>query len=198
MWIEGLAITPTQAEFMFDHRERIQVFIDGPNLHGGTKALAFDIDFKKLEQYFSNEGYVLRLNYYTVILDSEDVSSIRPLIDWLNYNGYRVVSKPAKEFIDHLGRRKIKGNMDVELAIDVLEQCHKTDHVVLFSGDGDFAPLVAAVQRKGVKVTVISTMKTTPPMIADDLRRTADHFIELATIKDQISRDRPEPQDQAL
>jgi uncharacterized LabA/DUF88 family protein len=89
-----------------------------------------------------------------------------------------------------MGRRKIKGNMDIELAVDVLEQCHKTDHIVLFSGDGDFTSLIAAVQRKGKKVTVISTLKTSPPMIADDLRRVADHFIELASIKDEIARDR--------
>jgi uncharacterized LabA/DUF88 family protein len=180
---------------MFDSRERIQVFIDGANLYGGTKSLGFDIDFKKLKKYFSSQGYVLRFNYYTAILDSEDVSSIRPLIDWLDYNGYRIISKPAKEFTDHLGRRKVKGNMDVELAVDVLEQCHRTDHVILFSGDGDFTSLVAAVQRKGVKVTVISTMKTTPPMIADELRRVADHFIDLTTIIDHFSRDRPEKVD---
>ncbi len=177
---------------MFDHRERIQVFIDGANLYGGTKGLGFDIDFKKLKQYFSSQGYVLRFNYYTAILNSEEISSIRPLIDWLDYNGYRIVSKPAKEFTDSLGRRKIKGNMDIELAVDVLEQCQKTDHVVLFSGDGDFTSLVSAVQRRGVKVTVISTMKTSPPMIADDLRRVADHFIDLEAIRSQIARDRPD------
>jgi len=180
---------------MFDPRERIQVFIDGANLYGGTKALGFDIDFKKLKQYFAGQGYVQRLNYFTAILESDDAYSIRPLVDWLDYNGYRIVSKPAKEFTDHLGRRKVKGNMDVELAVDVLEHCQRTDHVVLFSGDGDFTSLVAAVQRKGVKVTVISTMKTNPPMIADELRRVADHFIELAEIKDQISRNRPDQQD---
>lgn len=173
---------------MFDSRERIQVFIDGANLYGGTKSLGFDIDFKKLKQYFSNQGYVVRFNYYTAFVDSEDTPSIRPLIDWLDYNGYRVISKPAKEFTDHAGRRKIKGNMDVELAVDVLEQCHRTDHIVLFSGDGDFTALVEAVQRKGLKVTVISTTKTTPPMIADELRRVADHFIDLTTIREEICR----------
>ena len=185
-------IIAKQAVFMFDHRERIQVFIDGANLYGGTRGLGFDIDFKKLRQYFLDQGYVLRFNYYTAILDSEEISSIRPLIDWLDYNGYRIVSKPAKEFTDSLGRRKIKGNMDIEIAVGILEQCHKTDHVVLFSGDGDFTSLVSAVQRKGIKVTVISTMRTTPPMIADDLRRAADHFIDLETIKGQIARDRPD------
>jgi uncharacterized LabA/DUF88 family protein len=177
---------------MFDPRERIQVFIDGANLYAGTKALGFDIDFKKLKQYFTKQGYTLRFNYYTAILESDDVPTIRPLIDWLDYNGYRIISKPAKEFTDSLGRRKIKGNMDVEIAVDVLEQCHRTDHIVLFSGDGDFTSLVGAVQRKGLKVTVISTVKTTPSMISDDLRRVADHFIDLATIKDEICRDRPD------
>jgi uncharacterized LabA/DUF88 family protein len=177
---------------MFDPRERIQVFIDGANLYGGTKSLGFDIDFKKLKDYFLRQGYILRFNYYTAILESGDVTSIRPLIDWLDYNGYRIVSKPAKEFTDFHGRRKIKGNMDVELAVDVMEQCHKTDHVVIFSGDGDFKSLVEAVQRLGTKVTVVSTMKTNPSMIADELRRVADHFIELAVIKDEIARDRVE------
>lgn len=183
-------INSKQADFMFDPRERIQVFIDGANLYAGTRGLGFDIDFKKLKQYLSSQGYVLRFNYYTAILDSDEISSIRPMIDWLDYNGYRIISKPAKEFTDSMGRRKIKGNMDIELAVDVLEQCHKTDHIVLFSGDGDFTSLITAVQRKGKKVTVISTLKTSPPMIADDLRRVADHFIELASIKDEIARDR--------
>lgn len=180
---------------MFDQRERIQVFIDGANLYASTRFLGFDIDFKKLKQYFLKQGYVIRFNYYTAVLEGDELPSIRPLIDWLDYNGYRLVSKPAKEFIDFHGRRKIKGNMDIELVVDVLEQCHQTDHVVIFSGDGDFKSLVEAVQRRGPKVTVISTMKTSPPMIADDLRRVADHFIDLSDIASEISRDKPDHQD---
>ena len=115
--------------------------------------------------------------------------SIRPLIDWLDYNGYTMVTKPTKEFTDSLGRRKIKGNMDIELAIDAMEQSQVVDHLVIFSGDGDFTTLVEALQRKGKKVSVVSTMSTQPPMIADDLRRQADHFIDLVTLKAEVGRD---------
>jgi uncharacterized LabA/DUF88 family protein len=88
-----------------------------------------------------------------------------------------------------MGRRKIKGNMDIELAIDVLEMAEHLDHVVLFSGDGDFRRLVEAVQRKGKRVSVVSTIRTSPPMVADELRRQADNFIELDELKSQIARE---------
>src|SRR5690606_24165320 len=112
-----------------------------------------------------------------------------PLIDWLDYNGYKVVTKPVKEFIDSSGRRKVKGNMDIELAVDAMQMVEHVDHIVLFSGDGDFRSLVEALQRKGRKVSVVSTLQSQPPMIADDLRRQADHFIDLATLAPRIGRD---------
>ena len=127
--------------------------------------------------------------YYTAVIEDQEYSSIRPLIDWLDYNGYTMVTKPTKEFTDAMGRRKIKGNMDIELAVDAMEQSETVDHLVLFSGDGDFTTLVDALQRRGRKVSVISTMSTQPPMIADDLRRQADHFIDLLSLKAEIGRD---------
>jgi uncharacterized LabA/DUF88 family protein len=174
---------------MFDQREKLALFIDGANLYATSKALAFDIDYKKLLRYFQSKAYLLRAYYYTALIEDQEYSSIRPLIDWLDYNGYRVVTKPTKEFTDSLGRRKIKGNMDIELAIDALELSGTIDHMVLFSGDGDFRSLVEAMQRRGRKVSVISTVSTQPPMIADDLRRQADHFIDLATLRKDIGRD---------
>jgi len=99
-----------------------------------------------------------------------------------------MVTKPAKEFTDASGRRKIKGNMDIELAIDVLEMADHLDNIVLFSGDGDFRRLVEAVQRKGVRVTVVSTVKSAPPMVADELRRQADDFIDLSSLSNEIAR----------
>jgi len=111
------------------------------------------------------------------------------LIDWLDYNGYAVVTKATKEFVDQTGRRKIKGNMDIELAVDAMEIAGTIDHMVLFSGDGDFRSLVEAVQRKGVRVTVISTISTQPPMIADELRRQADIFTDIITLQSKIGRD---------
>ncbi len=174
---------------MFDPREKIALFIDGANLYAAAKALGFDIDYKKLLSHFQTNGYLLRAYYYTALAEDQEYSSIRPLIDWLDYNGYTVITKPTKEFVDSTGRRKIKGNMDMELAIDVMELAETIDHIVLFSGDGDFRSLVEAVQRKGRKVSVISTLSTQPPMIADELRRQADHFVELTSLKQAIGRD---------
>lgn len=174
---------------MFDPREKIALFIDGANLYAASKSLGFDIDYRKLLKAFQKRGYLLRAYYYTALIEDQEYSSIRPLIDWLDYNGYKVVTKPAKEFTDSMGRRKIKGNMDIELAIDAMEQSETADHLVLFSGDGDFTTLVEALQRKGRKVSVVSTMQTQPPMIADDLRRQADHFIDLMTLKAEVGRD---------
>ncbi|WP_457811552.1 NYN domain-containing protein [Sinorhizobium meliloti] len=173
---------------MFDPREKIALFIDGANLFAASKSLGFDIDYCKLLQAFRNRAYLLRAYYYTAIIEDLEFSSIRPLIDWLNYNGYTVVTKPAKEFTDAQGRRKIKGNMDIELAIDAMEQSRTADHLVIFSGDGDFTTLVETLQRKGRKVSVVSTMSTQPPMIADELRRQADHFIDLASLRSEIDR----------
>jgi len=184
---------------MFDPREKIALFIDGANLYATSKALGFDIDYKQLLVSFQKKGYLLRAYYYTALIEDQEYSSIRPLIDWLDYNGYRVVTKPAKEFVDSTGRRKIKGNMDIELAIDAMELAETVDHIVLFSGDGDFRRLVEALQRKGRKVSVVSTVASPNPMIADDLRRQADHFIDLITLKAEIGRDpseRPQRQQQ--
>lgn len=169
--------------------EKTALFIDGANLYATTKSLGFDIDYKRLLKEFQNRGNLLRAFYYTALIEDQEYSSIRPLLDWLDYNGYTVVTKPAKEFTDATGRRKIKGNMDLELAIDVMELADHIDHVVLFSGDGDFRPLVESVQRKGVRVTVVSTISTQPPMIADELRRQADIFIDLSELAQKVGRD---------
>jgi uncharacterized LabA/DUF88 family protein len=174
---------------IFDPREKIALFIDGANLYATSKSLGFDIDYKRLLAEFQGRGYLLRAYYYTALAEEQEYSSIRPLIDWLDYNGYTVVTKPTKEFVDATGRRKIKGNMDIELAVDVMEMADSVDHFVLFSGDGDFRSLVEAVQRKGRKVTVVSTLATQPPMIADELRRQADHFVDLSTLQARVGRD---------
>ena len=172
----------------FYPQERIALFIDGSNLYATARALGFDIDYKSLLVMFQKQAVMVRAFYYTALLDDQEYSPIRPLVDWLDYNGYTIVTKPTKEFTDATGRRKIKGNMDIELAIDVMEMSDRLDHIVLFSGDGDFRRLVEAVQRKGVRVTVISTIKSSPPMIADELRRQADSFVELTEIQEYISR----------
>ena len=180
---------------MFYRDERLALFIDGSNLYAAAKSLGFDIDYKLLRQEFMRRGKLLRAFYYTALLDNEEYSPIRPLVDWLNYNGFTMVTKAAKEYTDAQGRRKVKGNMDIELAVDAMELAPRMDHAVLFSGDGDFRPLVESLQRSGVRVSVVSTIRSQPPMIADELRRQADNFIELEELRDVIGR--PPRQDQA-
>ena len=169
--------------------EKIALFIDGANLYGATKSLGFDIDYRRLLKEFQSRGKLVRAYYYTAMIEDQEFTSIRPLIDWLDYNGYTVVTKPTKEFVDQTGRRKVKGNMDIELAIDAMELAPHIDHMVLFSGDGDFRSLVEAVQRRGVRVTVVSTVSCRPPMLADELRRQCDQFTDLIELKSKIARD---------
>jgi uncharacterized LabA/DUF88 family protein len=169
-------------------QERTALFIDGANLYAATRSLGFDIDYRRLLDYFGAKTNLVRAYYYSALLETEEYSPLKPLTDWLAYNGYSLVTKPAKEFTDALGRRRIKGNMDIELAIDMLELSPFLDHVILFSGDSDFRRLVEAVQRKGVRVSVVSSIKTNPPMIADELRRQADQYIELAEIAVEFTR----------
>jgi uncharacterized LabA/DUF88 family protein len=170
--------------------EKIALFIDGSNLYATSKALGFDIDYRRLLSEFRSRGVVLRAFYYTTVIEDQEYSSIRPLIDWLDYNGYTVVTKLTKEFVDATtGRRKVKGSMDVDLAVTAMELAEHVDQIVLFSGDGDFRSLVEAVQRRGVRVTVISTLASQPPMIADELRRQADIFVDLAELKPRVGRD---------
>ena len=172
----------------FAPQERTALFIDGANLYAATRSLGFDIDYRRLLDFFDSKLTLVRAYYYSALLETEEYSPLKPLTDWLAYNGYSLVTKPAKEFTDALGRRRIKGNMDIELAIDMLELAPKLDHAILFSGDSDFRRLVEAVQRKGVRVSVVSTIKTSPPMIADELRRQADQYIELADIAPEFTR----------
>jgi len=169
--------------------EKIGLFIDGANLYATARTLGFDIDYKRLLKEFQSRGRLIRAYYYTAIVEDQEYSSIRPLIDWLDYNGYAVVTKPAKEFVDALGRRKVKGNMDIELAVDAMQMADHLDHAVLFSGDGDFRYLVEALQRRCVRVTVVSTIATQPPMVADELRRQADEFIDLMQLVKKVGRD---------
>ena len=175
-------------------QERTALFIDGANLYATAKTLGFDIDYKRLLREFQSKGRLIRAFYYTALVEDQEYSSIRPLVDWLDYNGYAVVTKPTKEFVDSMGRRKVKGNMDIELAVDAMEMAGSLDHMVLFSGDGDFRSLVEAVQRRGVRVSVVSTVTTQPPMVADELRRQADEFIDLVHLIGKIGRDGDRPE----
>lgn len=176
---------------------RAAIFIDGANFYATAKTLGFDVDYKKVLAAFA--GNLVRAYYYTAMIEDQDFNSIRPLVDWLDYNGYTVVTKPAKEFMDATGRKKIKGNMDIEIAIDMMEMAYsgRIEEMYLFTGDGDFRCVVEAVQRRGVRVYVVSTIQTQPSMIADELRRQADGFIDLNSLQGKIGRNPPpqEPDD---
>jgi uncharacterized LabA/DUF88 family protein len=172
----------------FFPNERVALFIDGANLYSASRNLGFDVDYRNLLEFFRKRAHVVRAYYYSAVLETEEYSPLKPLTDWLAYNGYTLVTKPAREFTDAAGRRRVKGNMDIELAIDMLELADKIDHAVLFSGDSDFRRLVEAVQRRGVRVSVVSSVRTTPPMVADDLRRQADEFLELGEIAPEFTR----------
>jgi uncharacterized LabA/DUF88 family protein len=168
--------------------ERVALFIDGVNLYSAAKGLAFDIDYRKLLDEFRKRGRFIRACYYTALVEDQDFSPIRPLVDWLDYNGYTLVTKPAKEYTDGAGRRRFKGDMDVELAVDLVQAAAFLDHAFLFSGDGDFLAAIEAVQRKGVRVTVVSTIKSNPPMASDEIRRAADNFVDLSDLAGLVGR----------
>ena len=182
---------------IFLPNERVALFIDGANLYSTSRSLGFDIDYRNLLDFFRRKANVIRAYYYSAVLDTEEYSPLKPLTDWLAYNGYALITKPAKEFTDASGRRRVKGNMDVEIAVDMLELAPRIDHAVLFSGDSDFRRLVEAVQRCGVRVSVVSSIRTSPPMVADELRRQADQFLDLADIAPEFTRrqmeNRPRP-----
>ncbi len=168
--------------------ERAALFIDGANLYSASRHLGFDVDYRNLLDFFRRQTTLVRAYYYSALSESEEYSPLKPLTDWLAYNGFNLVTKAAREFVDQNGRRRVKGNMDVELAIDMMEMGGRLDHAVLFSGDGDFRRLVEAVQRLGARETVVSSVRTQPALAADQLRRQADQFIELADIAPEFTR----------
>ncbi len=176
---------------IFYPEERLAIFVDGANLYATAKALGFDIDYRRLLALFAAKGRLLRAFYYTALMEDQEYSPLRPLVDWLDYNGFTVVTKPAKEFTDHAGRRRSKSNIDIEVAVDMLEIADRVDHIVLLSGDGDFRRLVESVQRRGVRVSVVSSIKTQPAMISDELRRQADNYVDLVELQGSIARVAP-------
>jgi uncharacterized LabA/DUF88 family protein len=162
------------------------LFIDGANTHAAGRALGFDLEFKRVLLEFQKRGELVRAFYYTTVFENDEFSTIRPFVDWLDYNGFTVVTKVTKEFTDASGNRKSKGNMDIELAIDAMELAEHVDQIVLFSGDGSFRSLVEALQRRGVRVTVVSSIASRPPMVASELRRQADVFEDLVDLRARV------------
>ena len=178
---------------MFHADERIALFIDGPNLYAAARVLELDIDYRRLLNHFSAQCRLLRASYYTVLYPDQEASPLRSLTNWLDYNGYNVIAKRPREYFSG-GKRKSKNDMEIELIVDALEAAPHLDHVVLFSGNGDFCRPTASLQRAGKLVSVVSTLLSEPPMVSDELRRQADRFIELDDLRRWIRREREEVQ----
>jgi len=170
--------------------EKTAFFIDGANLYKAARNLGFDIDYKSLLAKAQEKCQLVRASYYTAIQEDrdQDYSPLRPLVDWLDYNGYTMVTKTTREFVDQQGRKRYKGSTDIELAVDMMTLSDRLDHIILFSGNGDFRRAIEAIQAKGVRVTVVSTVKSSPPMASDELRRQADSFVDLTELEKVIGR----------
>jgi uncharacterized LabA/DUF88 family protein len=170
--------------------EKTALFIDGANLYKAARALGFDMDYKSLLAKSRAASQLVRAYYFTSIQEDreQDYSPLRPLVDWLDYNGYTMVTKLAREFTDATGRKRFKGSTDIELAVEMMALAPRIDHMILFSGNGDFRRSIEAVQAQGVRVSVVSTIKSQPPMASDELRRQADRFFDLAELEKDIGR----------
>lgn len=175
----------------FTPRERVAVFIDGSELRATMTGMDIDVDFKKLRDYFQQSCQLVRAVFYFIERDADD-ASLHPLSDWLDYNGYTTVAcSGLDDGGDQTVRRRNKNFLNVRLTVDALEISPAVDHIVIFSGDSVLGPLVDALKWRGRRVSIISTLLLKPPMVADDLRRRADQFIDLADIAPALARPAP-------
>jgi uncharacterized LabA/DUF88 family protein len=163
------------------------ILVDGSNLHAAYTALGLtSVDFKRAREYF---GPVFKACYFTALPPKDETSTLRPMVDFLEYNEWTVYQKEWKQFTDAQGVTKTKGNMDVEMAVVAMRIAPCVTHTVLFTGDGDFQFLVRELQQcYNHHVTVVSTIKSRPAMCADLLRRQADTFIDLVDLHAHVGR----------
>ena len=173
---------------MFYKDERLAVLIDGPHFMSAASALGMDIDYKLLRAEFAKRGKLLRISHYHPVREDNELMPIRPLLDWLQYNGFDLVTKPIREFTDETGVTRRKANLDVEIAVDAIMIAEKVDHIILLAGSGDLSHLVQNLRTKGVRVTIVSTLRGPSSMVSDNLRRLADNFIELGSLADSICK----------
>lgn len=173
-----------------DPDDKTAVFIDGANLYKTAKTLGFDIDYKSLLARTKRETRLVRAYYYTAMQEDKDAdySPLRPLVDWLDYNGFTMKTKAAREFTDKEGRKRYRGSTDIELAVDMVLMASKLDCIVLFTGNGDFKHAIVRAQEAGCRVVCVSTVQSQPPLASDDIRRQADQFIDLVDLEGVIAR----------
>lgn len=170
---------------------RFAMIIDGESLQCVLRTIGADIDFRKLLGMFFGRSFLVCAMYYAITSDGEPTGR-RALLDWLEYNGYRVHEKRGRSSTESVGSRACKSGVSLELAVDVLDMAPRIDNLVLFSGDGDLAPAVRAVQRKGICVSAVSTLASKPPLIADRLRRQVDRFFDLRDLMPHLHLQRKE------
>ena len=167
------------------------VFIDGSNLYESAKSLGFDTDYKKLLAVLNDEKDLMRAYFFTALPPKEVESPLRGAVDYMQFNGYDVITKETREYTDTVtGKVKVKGNMDMEIGVYAMRMAERVTDIVLFSGDGDFRILVEELKMKGCFVTVVSTIQGSTPMCSELLRREADQFVDLADMRDAIKHDR--------
>lgn len=175
---------------------RFALFIDGSNFYHTLRDLNLHVDYKRLLAYFSERGTLVQACYYTALLgEGQSPEWLIRLTDWLAYNHYTVCTREARSFRRRVQAEdgnwiwvnEIRGSIHVELTVDMMTLAPYLDTALLFSGDGNYQYLIQAVQRTGCRVIVVSSETTAESTVADELRRQADGFIELATISDEIS-----------
>lgn len=200
--------------------ERLAIFIDGSNFrHATFNAFGMRVDYSRLLRYFSRDAFLIRAYYYTGEWDDAAISyylrhvnpadpaAVRADLErqrdadrrfwrFLDRSGFRVVRKPVRVFRDAQGDVRVKADLDLELAIDMLTLAEKCDTQVLVSGDGDFVPLVNAVAARAVRVVVLSTQaeeafQNAHYRASDDLLDAADEFLSIESVRPHIERDRP-------
>ena len=174
--------------FPFYKNEKVAVLIDGAYLYALSRNLDFDIDYNRLLKWIGMRGQLLRASYYTVIQEDQEYSPIRPLVDWLDYNGFKVITKTSKED-NTLHIRKKRPDIHVELSVDAMAIAKDVDHILLCAGDSDFTHLVKVLQTQGVRTSLFGTIQTSGQITSDELRRHADYFIEMKDIISDICRD---------
>lgn len=174
---------------MFYNTERIGLFIDGYSLYQTVRAMDLRIDYKALRDLFASKGRLNRVQYFATVNDHDpdEFNPQRKTFDWLQYNGFDVQTIQTRSFTGSDGEIQYRGNASVLMTCYALKHAEHLDHVVILTGNADFAPLITALQERGTRVTMVSTIKN-GSLCSDQLRRSADDFIDLEDLRQQISK----------
>ena len=163
---------------------RLGVFVDVPNLIYGAERgegapTGSSVHMGKLLDYLRDGRELIRATAYAPVSDDpgEPVEQQRFVAPFVPHD-YRIVTKPLKRFADG----SIKGNFDVEMALDMVTMAERLDVVALVSGDADFSRAVELLQERGVRVEVVAFGGST----SIEMRALADHYIDVGTVMDRV------------